>query len=192
MRSLTELAGSLKLRLVLMTDADRRPDPLPLAARLPAGSWVVLRHYGRPGRAELAARLARLCRARRLTLLVAGDFALARALSAGLHLPEAMAAGPAARLRLWHRRRRRPLTVAAHGRRALVRAAALGADAALLAPLFATASHPGRAALGLLAFRRLATVAKVPVYALGGVTGRTILALRGSAAAGVATVGGIA
>lgn len=176
-------------RLVLVTDDRRLPDPLAAAARLPPGSLVILRCRDTDRRRILGLALRRLCRLRRLALLIAGDFDLALSLSAGLHLPEAMLRHPCPRLRLWHRRGR-PLTAAAHGRNALVAARRLGVDAALLAPVFATASHPGQPVLGPLLFRRLLRTARLPVYALGGITGRTVNRLRGSRAAGVAAVEG--
>ncbi len=207
MRTLTDLARHLNLRgrspwptklrpppLALLTDEGRMIDPLPVVAALPPGSLVILRHYAWPERPWLAARLAALCRARRLRFSVAGDIDLAIALGAGLHLPEGLVPGASAKLRLRHRKR--PdllLTAAAHDRRALRRADRLGVDAALLAPVFPTLSHPGKPSLGLLAFRRLVrrTGRDVHVYALGGVTARTISGLIGSGASGVATVGGL-
>lgn len=199
MRTLTDLAIHLNLAtrragfpaLALLTDTRRLPDPLPVIARLPPGSWVVLRHYDSPERLALGRQLAQACRQKRLRLLVAGDFPLAMELGAGLHLPEALAARASARIRLWHKKPGRPLTVAAHGRQALVRAARLAADAALLAPVFPTLSHPGQPSLGTLAFRRLVRGARLPVYALGGVTVATIGRLRGSGTVGIATVGGL-
>src|SRR5206468_2169139 len=116
--TLVELSRRLNARrlppLLLLTDARRLTDPLPAAARLPRGAGVVLRHYGEPGRAALAARLARLARARGLKLIVAGDLALARAVGAhGLHLPERAPRPPGARPRGFL------LTVAAHSLPAL-------------------------------------------------------------------------
>jgi thiamine-phosphate pyrophosphorylase len=175
----------------LLTDELRLPDPMPMLRRLPAGSLVVLRHYGARNRDALAQRLARACRARRLIFLVADDFSLAVSLGAGLHLPEARARMAGARIRLWHRQRGAVLSVAAHSRMALLRAARLGADLALLSPVFATASHPGARPLGMLRFRALARDAELPVWALGGVTGRTMRAIGHSAARGAATVGNL-
>lgn len=175
----------------LLTDRTRLPDPLPLLDLLPVGGLVILRHYGAPERADLACRLARQCRARRLGLLVAGDLAMAVALGAGLHLAEARAREANARIRLWHRRTGRVLSVAAHSRPALARAARIGADLALLSPVFVTASHPEARPLGALRFRLLARGARLPVWALGGVNSFTVRALRASRAAGIATVGGL-
>jgi len=159
-----------------------------LASRLPAGSQLIFRHYGVPERTALAQRLARICRARRIELLVAGDLALADRLKAGLHLPDAAAANPSPRLRLW-RRRGGKLTAAAHDRLGLVRADRLGAEAVLLSPVFPTLSHPETKPLGLLAFRRLVRGSKVPVVALGGIDGTTVLKMKSAPIAGVAAVG---
>jgi thiamine-phosphate pyrophosphorylase len=180
-----------KTGFALFTDERRIADPLPLLPLLAAGSLVVLRHYGLRGRTTLARKLARACRARRLVLLIADDLSLAATFGAGLHLPERRARDPGARIRLWHRRTGRPLTAAAHGRDALERAAAAGADLAFLSPVFATASHPGAAGLGALRFRVLTRKAPLPVWALGGIAAKTLRRVRGSGAAGIATVGNL-
>jgi thiamine-phosphate pyrophosphorylase len=176
-------------KFALLSDDARLPDPRPLLNRLPPGAWVIFRNYRASGRAESAAALAQACRARRLVLLVAGDFDLAVRLGAGLHLPEGMARRMPPRILLWRKRTKRLLTVAAHSRAALN---AKGADAALLSPLFATASHPESRPLGLLRFRRLVRGARLPVVALGGITAKTVRQIQGSGAAGIATVGGLA
>ena len=201
MRRLADLARALNFHsrsrrrlppLALLTDQGRLADPLGAARRLPAGSLVILRHYDAPDRPILAARLGRLCRARRLVLVVAGDLGLAIQLNAGLHLPEGLAKAASPRLRLWHLRGGGLLTVAAHSAAALRRGRRLGADAALLSPVFPTASHPEAAGLGPLAFRCLCRQAGVPVYALGGITARTAPRLTGSGAAGIAAISGLA
>jgi thiamine-phosphate pyrophosphorylase len=184
MSKLAERARSLKLQLAAMTDEARGADPLALAAALPAGAWLIFRHYAVPDRSILAIKLARICRARRVKLLIAGDLQLAAAAKAGLHLPERQAATPA--IRLW-RRRGGFMSVAAHGRLGLRR----GADAALLSPVFATASHPTAKPLGLLALRRLTRSARLPVLALGGVTAERLVALKSAAIFGVAAVGAL-
>lgn len=178
--------------LILLADVGS--NPLPAMARLPRGSLVLFRHYGAADRAERAHRLAAFCRARGLRFLVAGDGALAMAVGAdGLHLPEWLARGPVSRGWAW--RRRKPgwlLTASAHSETALARAAAFGADAVLLAPLFPTPSHPGAKTLGVLRFARFAHNAAVPVYGLGGIGPATIRRLRGSGAAGVAVLSALA
>lgn len=186
MASLTELTRRLKLALVAVTDERRGGDPLALAARLPAGSWMIFRHYDAPDRSALATRLAAICQKRRLKLFVAGDPLLARSVKAGLHLPDWQAARPSPAVR-----RFKELTVAAHDRSGLVRAAKLKANAVLLSPVFPTASHPGAKPLGLLAFRRLARGATPPVIALGGIDRTNVSLLKNTPAAGVAAVGAL-
>ncbi len=125
-----------------------------------------------------------------MNLMVAGNLTLAIAARAGLHLPDGMAATASARIRLWQRRSG-TLTVAAHDRSGLRRAAKLRAKAALLSPLFPTKSHPGVKPLGLQAFRRLAQGANLPVIALGGITRTNVLQLKDAPIAGVAAVGAL-
>ncbi|MDE2334778.1 MAG: thiamine phosphate synthase, partial [Rhodospirillales bacterium] len=61
---------------VLWLFTDRRgPDPLEFARTAPRGlCGIVLRDDAAPDRADLARRLARLCRARGLALAIAGDW----------------------------------------------------------------------------------------------------------------------
>lgn len=180
-------AGALP-PLILMTDDVRLPDPLAAAATLPQGSLVILRTRGQDRRRALAAALAGIARRRGLFLSVADDAALA-ARADGVHIPEAQA-GTIAQ---W--RARRPdllITTSAHSLKAVLRAAALGADAVLLSPVFPTASHPGAAALGTMRLRRVALDVPVAVYALGGVTARTARQLAGAPVAGFAAVGALA
>lgn len=173
--------------LLFLTDEKRTPDPLAVARLLPRGAGIVLRHYGAPGRARLAKDLARICRKRRLILLVAGDADLAAQIGAdGVHLPERQIA--------WARKLRRGkprlvITVSVHGKAALSRAAKSGASAALLGPVFATRSHPGQHALGVKRFGALARQTKLPVYALGGITPARAKKLARAQACGLAAIG---
>jgi thiamine-phosphate pyrophosphorylase len=176
--------------LWLFTDA-RGPDPLAFARHAPRGlsrglsgglsgglCGIVLRS---PLDAAAAAKLARACRERRLALTVAGDWRLARALGAGLHLRDGRK--PPNAPRAW------PFfTSSAHGAASLRRARAAGA-LAFLSPAFPTASHPGAPALGPARWSRLAgagpdATAPYGVAALGGITGRTIRRLPRAIAAG--------
>lgn len=190
MATLADLARRLKLALVAMTDERRGGDPLALAARLPRGSTLIFRHYEAPDRSVLAIKLAIICRKNRLKLRVAGDLDLAIRVRAGLHLPDGMARHAGPRIRLWQRRGG-ALTVAAHDRSGLRRAAELGAEAALLSPLFPTKSHPGVKPLGLQAFRRLARRANLPVIALGGIDRTSVLQLKSAPITGIAAVGAL-
>ncbi|MEX2642656.1 MAG: thiamine phosphate synthase [Acetobacterales bacterium] len=186
-------------RLLMMTDERRLPDPLPAARRLPPGSGIVLRHYGDPRRAAIGAALARLCRQRGLVLLVGDDIALATALRAeGIHLPERRLLEMARRgetLRRLHTRPgggRRLVTVAAHSPATLRTACRMGADAVLLGPVFATASHPGARGIGAATFTRWTRQSPLPVYALGGIDAGRLLTLAGSGACGAAAIGALA
>ena len=178
-------------RLILMTDEERLPDPLPAIDALPSGSAVIFRHYGTPERSALARKVIKHARARRVRVLVAGDPRLAIEAGAdGLHLPEALARrGPGA-WRTWREGREGWLiTAAAHSPAALRWADTAGADAVLLSPVFPTKSHPGARPLGNLRFRALCASSRLPVYALGGVTEATAPRLKGSGAAGLAGIG---
>ena len=174
---------------LLVTDASRLSDPRPAIARLGPGDGVLFRHYELPAAARLAlARaVARLCRRQGLLLLVAGDARLARAVAAdGLHLPEALV------------RRRRggaAATAAAHDAGAVARAARAGCAAVLVSPVFATASHPAAAGLGVPRFAALASAAArrgLIVYALGGMGPDRLRRLHGlPALAGFAAIGAL-
>jgi thiamine-phosphate pyrophosphorylase len=194
--TLAEAARRLKPsglpRAILVTDDGRRPDPLPLPDSLPPGSAVLLRHYASPVRSVLAQSLAAICRRRRLLLLVAGDWRLAAQVRAGgVHLPEGMARHGCLSPALgWVRRRKGLLTVACHSLPALARARRLKADAALLSPVFSTASHPGAAAIGAVRWSAWVRRAGLPAIALGGITGGSASRLRLAPVAGLAAVGG--
>ena len=178
--------------LILMTDDERLPDPVPSIMALPRGSAVILRHYHLGDREPLARRLAGLCRRRGILLLIAGDARLAAAVGAhGLHLPEGLA--PRRVGRGWVRQRKGwLLTVSAHSPRSLLMAQRIGADAALLAPVFATASHPKTPALGALRFAAWVRTSPVPVYGLGGITRANASRLKHTGAVGIAAIGGLA
>lgn len=169
--------------LWLFTDAQRLADPLPAAACLPKGlCGVVLRHDGVPGREALGRALARICRERRLALVVAGDPRLAARLHAGVHL----------------RQGRRPragirpgglVTSSAHTARELARARRAGAAAVFLSPVFPTLSHPDAPALGPVRWAAMARRARLPALALGGVNGRRARALPRDICAGAGIIG---
>ncbi len=177
----------------LVTDARRLPDPLPAIGRLQRGDGVLFRHYELPPgkRLTLARQVAELCRQRGLVLVVAGDVRLARAVGAeGLHLPQALihkaAVARRAGLRL--------VTAAAHDASAVAQAARRDVDAVLVSPVFATASHPGAAPLGVLRFAALSTQAHrrgLSVYALGGITPADFIRLRDLPLAGYAAIGSL-
>jgi len=194
-RPLTGLAAWAGPPLLLVTDAVRLPDPLAAAAALPPGSGVLLRHYGDPARIARAVALAALCRRRRLVLLVAADWRLAARLgAAGLHLPDGLARhGVLAPALGWLRRRPgRLLTVAAHTPRAIGRAAVLGADAALVSPVFPSRSHPGAPGLGPVRLGLWSRRVRLALIALGGVSATNAARLPPGAVCGLAAIDALA
>ena len=171
--------------LWLFTDFRRLRDPRTAIASLPRGlAGVVFRHDEDPERLALGRALARICRDRRLTLVVAGDARLAAALSAGAHL----------RGGRWGRcinRLRGPITSSAHDMPELIRARRSGAKLVFLSPAFATASHPGGRTLGVVRWARLAAAAQITVAALGGIDGRSVQRLPRRYCQAVGAIGAI-
>jgi thiamine-phosphate pyrophosphorylase len=162
--------------LVLFTDDSKR-DWLGAARRLPRGAIAVVRARDTEARAALFDQLRPLP----LRLLIADDPGLAEEAD-GLHLPEARSREAA------HWRARHPqwiITASAHSLRALMTVSHL--DAVFLAPVFATASHPGAPILSPLRAAFIAAQARVPVYALGGVTARNA-ALLAPSFSGIAAI----
>ena len=178
-------------RTILLTDSVRLADPRDAVRALPARSGVILRHYDDPDRPGLARELLAICRPRKIPLLVAGDARLARVVNAdGLHLPEDMLAHDLGYWRTWQR----PgtlLSVAAHSPQALSKAALASADFALLSPIFPTKSHPGSKVIGIHRFASWASKARLPVFALGGVTLQNKARILASGAAGWAAISGL-
>lgn len=160
----------------LFSDERLAADMAELAAILPPGSGIVVRHDGlAPGaRWRLFRRLARIARARKLRLLLAGTPALAKRWGAdGVHLrqPLARRAAQAHRLGLI-------ATLPVHDTREARAARRARADAAFVSPLHPTRSHPGAPALGRAAWLRLARLAGTKAVALGGMTPTRARALR--------------
>lgn len=174
--------------LWLMTDENRLPDPTPVLAALGrVGGGLILRYRDPTAHRRDIARIRRLSRIVSVPVLLAGPVALARRFGlAGAHYAEARARATPGRprRRLW-------LTCAAHDRRALARAARIGADAAIVAPVFATKSHPDARTLGPLRLARLIRGSAVPVIALGGIDATTARRLP-PRVAGIAAIGALA
>jgi thiamine-phosphate pyrophosphorylase len=155
----------------LFTDSERLPDPRAAVAQLPKGcAGVVFRHDSAPDREAMGRDLTRICRARRLAMVVAGDPRLAARLGVGTHLRAGRRFGPV-----------RPhglVTSSAHSVAELRRAALAKADLAFLSPAFATSSHPGAPGLGPLRWgmmaARLPARAGMRIGALGGVSGANV------------------
>jgi thiamine-phosphate pyrophosphorylase len=166
-------------RCWLMTD-ERLGDGLWTALkRLPRGAGVVVRHYSlAPGeRLALARSVVAFGRSRGLVVAVAGDERLARRAGAAIvHNPD----------------RRRTLLIrsfAVHDSSQLRRAAARGASALFVSPVFPTRSHPGARPLGTMRTAALVRLAgRMPVFGLGGMTVQRFEAWRGLGLAGWAGI----
>ncbi len=144
--------------------SDARNDAV-LEARLgefrePVG--FVYRHYHLPPAQRLARfeRLARIAR-RKGHLVILSDSALtAREWGAdGVY---------GAPLSIYPTRGDIVTIATVHDMREMAQANRIGADAIMLSPVFPTRSHPGGRVLGPARFRTLASHAKMPVIALGG------------------------
>ena len=174
--------------LWFMTDRTRVPDPVSIVAHLPPGAGVVIRDYDLPDREPYAHAIAEAAHAGDVTILVAGDMALAEATEAhGMHLPEWQML-QAAKIRAEH-----PawlLTAAVHAKPAIVEAQRQEMNAVFLAPVFRASSGKGTA-LGIIRFAGLVRQTALPVFALGGVDAGTAPRLKGTGAAGVAAIGAL-
>jgi thiamine-phosphate pyrophosphorylase len=163
---LARAAARLNARLPLVLMSDDSHDVLAAAKALTTPALIILRARDAKRRTALAQKLITLPH----RLLIADDARLAAACgAAGLHLPEARAREAP------HWRARHPgwiVTTVAHSLGGLLRAGVFGADAVFLSPVFSTASHPQRIALGAVRAALMAAQIRVPVYALGGIDAR--------------------
>jgi len=156
---------------------ERAPLPVErLAALLPPGSGIVLRHdrLAPAARWRLCRRIARIAASRGLVLLLADTPDIARRWGAdGAHLRQSLGrrAGQARALGL-------PFAMPVHDAAEARRARRLGAPIVFVSPLHPTRSHPGAPALATAAWLRLARRAGGYPVALGGMTARRARALR--------------
>lgn len=174
--------------LLFFTDPDRTPRPWATAARLPAGSGVVFRHFGRADAYDTALRLREATAGRDGLLLIGLDAELAERVGAdGVHLPERALdqAGTLSAARPDWR-----ITGAVHSLQGLD--AATGLDAVIVSPIFrAGGTSSSKTPLGLPGLTRSVGASSVPVYALGGIDSRNARSLIGSGACGLAGVASI-
>lgn len=172
--------------LLFFTDPVRTPDAEGVAARLPAGSGVVYRHFGAGDAEERARRLLAIARARGLKLLIGQDAGLAARIGAdGVHLPE----------RLAHRagavRRAHPAWIVTSAAHSLSAARRGEAHAVVISAAFASNSASAVGAWGALRLAALVRAAGRPAYALGGVNDKTARRLRDAGLIGLAAVEGL-
>ena len=117
----------------------------------------------------LAARLRQMTSTYKARLIIHSQADIAAAVGAdGVHLSSAEMTSVAA-VRQWLREPEMSVSVSCHNADELALAYEMGADYAMLSPLFPTHSHPGAAHLGLEVFDELVSNAKLPIIALGGI-----------------------
>jgi 8-oxo-dGTP diphosphatase len=78
-----------------------------------------------------------------------------------------------------------------HDRQEIEYARAMNLDFAVVSPVRETASHPGAKALGFTGLRDLTEQADLPVYALGGMTGKDLFSVFEHGAQGIAAIRGL-
>lgn len=139
--------------------------------QMPRGSGFVYRHYHLEPQARLTRflELAPIARAHGHIVVLAGTAQTARKWGAdGIYgAPQGLGPEHTDLLRL----------ATAHDLAEVELANRCRADAVLISPVFATASHPDVSPLGPARFRELATHAQIPVIALGGMTAERAKAL---------------
>ena len=139
----------------------------------------------------LARRLREVTQGRSL-LLVNGPLTVALDAGAdGVHLPEGLPAG----------RHGEPMSLrpsegflvgrSVHSVEAARRAEAEGADYLIAGPVYETRSHPGVQPTGLALIEEIASVVRVPVLAIGGVTAKRVGEVVRAGAAGVAVISAV-
>jgi len=172
--------------LLFFTDPVRTPRPWETAARLPAGSAVVYRHFGAADAVETAQRLRDVTGARDVRLLIGLDADLAATVGAdGVHLAERALDSAQALRRRWPEW---VLTGAVHSVEAAA-GAPVQLDAVVVSPIFpAGGASAARAATGVGALRLAVRQASGPVYALGGVNAQTADRLADTGVCGIAGV----
>lgn len=176
LRAARDRRGRKLPTLWLFADDARTPDLAARLATLPGELGLVLRSRD-------PARLAALAVAARGRVASVTDARLALRHGLGLHLS-------AVRLRCppfgW--RRAAFLTAAAHNAAEVRLARRMRVAIAFVSPIFATASHPGAKALGVLRAARMGA----GVGLLGGINARTVRRLRALRAVAYGAVGGLA
>lgn len=149
---------------------------------LPGGALLRLRLPAMPEAvyAQLAEQVAERIGAERLVVDRGPELALR--LGCRLHLDGAALAAEEATAGL-------SCIASVHDVEQIKRARALGAEAAVLGPVEATASHPGVSPLGWSGFEALAAEAGLPVYAIGGMKPTDAATARACGGQGCAGIG---
>ena len=181
-------------QLHLITDRRRcTGDLLEAVRRALAGGvdWVQVREKSAPALEtySLALRVRDACREVGAGLIVNDRIDIALAIEAdGVHLGKKSLPPAAVRPLLAPGQF---LGVSVHSLEEAVRAVRAGADYLTFGNVFATDSHPGAPAKGVVALRAIVDKLEVPVLAIGGVTPENVTEVLATGCAGVAVIGAI-
>lgn len=151
---------------------------------------VILREKDLPpvAYARLAQEVLALCRAAGVPCLLHTHAALAlRLAAAGLHLPLALLRG----LPLAQRQRFALLGASCHSVEDVRAAERLGCSYVTLGHIYATACKPGLPPRGRDLLRRACAAARIPVYAIGGITPARLAEVCADGAAGACVMSGL-
>lgn len=166
--------------LWMMSDERMGDAFLPALARLPKGAGLVFRHYATPmpERRALFEQARRICRARRILLVLAASPRTAAGWRAdGVHGRDQV-------------RVSRPLvrTAPVHGLTENCAATKACADLLFVSPVHPTQSHPSGRTLGDAGLLALCQASRAPVIALGGMTPRQFKPLKSQGIYGFAAI----
>jgi 8-oxo-dGTP diphosphatase len=136
----------------------------------------------------LAQQVAALCQQRQASLLLHHHVDLLESVptAIGVHLPFAHAS-----ITTKIDTKSKYLVISTHDAEELEQAWQSGADFVTLSPVQQTSSHPEQPAMGWQDFATLMQQAKLPVYALGGMTHQDITLAQQFGAQGVAGIRGL-
>ncbi len=171
--------------LFCLSDPDRTPDLMALAHALPAGVGLILRTFGKPEIRQQADDVVRLRHQAGGLCLISADPDLARQAGAdGVHWPERLLTGANVR------RTQGLVSTSAHSPQALRRAGRL-ADLAFVSTVFPSNSPSATRPMGPFRLAACAARSTLPVYALGGMTSRTIRRLENLGISGAGAIGAL-
>ncbi len=161
-----------------------------LQTRLHAKMWLTLRakSLSKADYLHLAQQVAVLCEQYQAKLFLHSHVDLLACVPSaiGVHLPFAA-------LSSWKNTTvcGKYVAVSCHNTQELQQAWQAGADFATLSPVQSTLSHPQQLAIGWQHFAELVQIAKLPIYALGGMTSHDITQAQQLGAQGVAGIRGL-
>lgn len=178
--------------LLLMTDAERLPDPSALIPQLPRNSAIIVRHFSYFKKKELINKINLLCRKHKVKLLVSDNLSLCLSYGLdGVHFSEKTIKKYASCGRLTKPKPDLIFTAACHSKTALIASERMNMDAVLLSPVFSTKSHPKARCLKAFGFSSLKGKSALHTYALGGINPKTAKRLINSQAVGFAGIGNL-